>query len=104
MWKKVIANSNLIKHETPRAYLIKIPKEKHRFWFPKNCVHFKGKNDYLMTLSYTDDFEIRFTDNYSMDLEDWVECFGGELENPIYTPPTLNLEDISGDIDETLID
>ncbi len=39
-WKKVIAQSNLIKYDTGLAYLIKIPKNKkgRAFWIPSKCV------------------------------------------------------------------
>jgi hypothetical protein len=62
-WKKVIANSNLVQHATERAVLIKIPKSKLKFWHPKKCVRFSGKNSYLMSISYNDDFTFTFFRN-----------------------------------------
>lgn len=101
MWKKVIVNSNLIKHETNGAYLIKIPKQNKMFWFPKKCVRFKGKNDYLMVLSYTDGFEFRIKDGKSMCVAEWESFFDIE-ENERHVPDTLSI-DQEVNVDESLI-
>ena len=55
-WKQVVANSNLIQHATDRAVLIKLPKSDFKFWHPSKCVRTSGKNNYRMTISYTDSF------------------------------------------------
>jgi hypothetical protein len=50
--KKVDTNSNLLKGEKNGKYLIKLPKSEFMFWHPKELVHFSGKKNYLMTISY----------------------------------------------------
>ncbi len=59
MWKNVIANSNLIQHETDKAVLIKLPKSELMFWHPRKCVRTSGKGGYRLTISYTDDFSFK---------------------------------------------
>lgn len=63
IWRNIKANSNLIQHETEKAVLIKLPKSKMKFWHPKKLVRFEGKNDYLMSIGITDDFEVRLFRN-----------------------------------------
>lgn len=58
-WKKVNANSNLVQTQTDRAVLIKLPKSEFKFWHPAKCVRFSGKNNYRMTISYTDEFKFK---------------------------------------------
>lgn len=55
-WEKITINSNCVKAQTDKAILIKIPKEDLFFWHPTKCVRFSGKNNYLVTFSFTDDF------------------------------------------------
>lgn len=63
MWKKVIANSNLIQAETPKAVLIKLPKSEFLFWHPAKCVRTDGKGGYRLSISYTDDFKFKIFRN-----------------------------------------
>lgn len=58
-WKQIIANSNLIQTSTDKAILIKLPKSELMFWHPAKCVRLAGKNNYRMTISYTDDFKFK---------------------------------------------
>lgn len=103
IWKKVIAQSNLIKHDTGRAYLVKIPKEKRTFWIPKACVRFSGKSDYKMIISYTDDFEFRLSDGNIMDVYEF-ESYFDLYETPIHKPQELQLSEIGDGVDESLVD
>ena len=56
--KTVCANSNLIKREKNNKYLIKLPKSDFMFWHPKELVHLSGKNNYLMTISYSENAHV----------------------------------------------
>lgn len=58
-WKQVQGNSNLIQHETEKATLIKLPKSELMFWHPSKLVKTMGKSNYLMTISFTDDFKFK---------------------------------------------
>tara|TARA_R100000742_G_C4178812_1_gene14627 strand:- start:13 stop:294 length:282 start_codon:yes stop_codon:yes gene_type:complete len=55
-WITIKANSNLIQNSTDRAYLIKLPKSELMFWHPSKLVRFRGKKNYLMSISFTDSF------------------------------------------------
>lgn len=52
----VNANSNLIRGKTEKAYLIKLPATNLFFWHPKSCSCISGKSNYLLTLSFTEDW------------------------------------------------
>lgn len=39
---KIVINSNAIKYETNKAYLIKLPKENVLFWISQKCVYPDG--------------------------------------------------------------
>jgi hypothetical protein len=56
-WIQIKANSNLIQKETEKAVLIKLPKSELMFWHPAKCVRTNGKSNYLMTISFTEDFK-----------------------------------------------
>lgn len=58
-WIQVTANSNLIQTTTEKAVLIKLPKSKLMFWHPAKCVRTNGKNGYLMTISFTEEFKFK---------------------------------------------
>lgn len=58
-WKSIKANSNLIRATTEKAILIKLPKTDWMFWHPAKCVRVAGKGGYLMTISYTEDFQFK---------------------------------------------
>jgi len=58
-WIQVTANSNLIETKTEKAVLIKLPKSKLMFWHPAKCVRTSGKNGYLMTISFTEEFKFK---------------------------------------------
>ena len=59
MWIQVKCNSNLIQTTTEKAVLIKLPKSELMFWHPSKCIRVTGKNDYLMTISFTDEFKFK---------------------------------------------
>ncbi len=111
-WKKVIAQSNLIKYDTGLAYLIKIPKNKkgRAFWIPSKCVQFIRKNDYKMILSYTDYFEFRTNDGKTMSVDEFesyfdkYESYFDEYENPVHRPEALDPSKLTIEIDDTLLD
>ena len=63
MWQKVTMQSNLVKGETERAFLVKLPKSEFMFWYPKKLTSFKGKNDYLMVLTMKEDMELNIFKN-----------------------------------------
>lgn len=63
MWTNIKANSNLIQYETEKAFLIKLPKSKMKFWHPRKLVRFEGKNNYLMSIGITPDFDVRIFRN-----------------------------------------
>jgi len=63
MFKKIELNSNLVNYQTNKAVLIKMPRQKFKFWFPLKLVRFKGKNDYLIELSIPDNFEFKLFRN-----------------------------------------
>ena len=50
--KRVESRSNSLKGENYNEYLIKLPKSEFMFWHPKELVHFRGKKNYLMIISY----------------------------------------------------
>ena len=58
MWQKIALQSNLLKWETEKAYLVKLPKSDYTFWYPKKLCKFSGKNNYLIVLNMKDDMEI----------------------------------------------
>ena len=41
---RISVNDNQIEYETDRAYLIKMPNSKKKFWFPKSLVSYIGKH------------------------------------------------------------
>lgn len=58
-WIQIKANSNLIQNSTEKAVLIKLPKSELMFWHPAKCVRTNGKSNYLMTISFTEDFKFK---------------------------------------------
>ena len=62
-WKNVKGNSNLIQVTTETSVLIKLPNSKFKFWHPKKCVKTSGKNNYLMSIGYTDEFVFKIFRN-----------------------------------------
>lgn len=58
-WIQIKANSNLIQTQTEKAVLIKLPKKELMFWHPAKCVRTSGKNGYLMTISFTEEFKFK---------------------------------------------
>nr|DAO33617.1 MAG TPA: hypothetical protein [Caudoviricetes sp.] len=55
-WKNITANSNLIEFTTDKSILIKLPKSDFVFWHPAKLVRINGKNNYRMSIGYTDSF------------------------------------------------
>lgn len=62
-WRNVSANSNLIQTKTGKAVLIKLPGSSWLFWHPAKLVRTSGKNDYYMSISFTDDFVFKLFKN-----------------------------------------
>lgn len=62
-WKKVNSNSNLIKGYSTNGVLIKIPNEEWLFWHPSKLVRTSGKANYLLTISFTEDFNFKLFKN-----------------------------------------
>lgn len=66
-WHKLNLNAQNIEAETERAVLIKMPHSSDydgfKFWHPKKLVREAGGNGYLLTLSFTDDFEFKLIKN-----------------------------------------
>lgn len=58
-WIQIKANSNLIQTTTEKSVLIKLPKSELMFWHPAKCIRTNGKNGYLMTISFTEDFKFK---------------------------------------------
>lgn len=60
MWNKIIFNSNNIEYSTDKSTLIKMSRKSeypdYKFWFPSKLIRAVPGKDYLITLSYTDDF------------------------------------------------
>ena len=63
MWKNINLNSNLIKQETAKAFLIKIPKTKWLFWYPAKLVRFNGKGGYMMSIGFNSDMTFNIFQN-----------------------------------------
>lgn len=95
----IVINYNQIEWETAKAYLIKVPGTKWRFWFPKGLTSTAGKRIRLLILSDFD-FKLFKTSNskYSRnkiiaeqraDAEEILELFGVQLENE-----DLDMEDL----------
>ena len=63
MWKNIVINSNNVVTATDKAVLIKIPRSKLKFWHPAKLVRYKGKNNYLISIGYTDDFNFKLFRN-----------------------------------------
>lgn len=59
-WDKIFINSQNIKAESERAYLIQMPNKSSykgwAFWHPKKLVREQGGKGYFITFSFTDDF------------------------------------------------
>jgi hypothetical protein len=58
-WIQVNCNSNLIQTQTEKATLIKLPKSELMFWHPTKLIRTTGKKNYLMTISFTEDFSFK---------------------------------------------
>lgn len=88
-WKNLIGNSNLIQAETAKAYLIKLPKSELMFWHPAKLVKLSGKNNYRMSISYTNEFKFKcfrkgksgsILEERELDPEQLEKFFGIEVE------------------------
>ncbi len=58
-WNNLELNSNLVKVDTGKATLIKIPKTKYLFWHPSKLVRTFGKGGYMISIGYTEDFTFK---------------------------------------------
>lgn len=59
-WEKIHIQSNNIKGSTDKAVLINMPKTSkykgYSFWHPKKLTRPEGKNSYLLSVSFTQEF------------------------------------------------
>lgn len=62
-WEKIKCNSNLIQAKTDKALLIKLPKQKFKFWHPIKLCRLSGKSDFELTISFTSDFVFKLFRN-----------------------------------------
>ena len=58
----VTANNNLIKWETEKAYLLKLPKSKYKFWLSKKLVRILP-NGYQVRIDIPNNFKIKIFKN-----------------------------------------
>lgn len=62
-WESIQIQSNCIETSTERAVLINMPKTStykgYSFWHPAKCCRSVGKNNFLLQISFTDDFKFR---------------------------------------------
>lgn len=56
-WQTITCNSNLVRHSTGKAVLIKIPKTELCFWHPTKLIRFHGKNNYLIDIRFNGGFK-----------------------------------------------
>lgn len=56
-WHSVRLNSNAIQNTTDRAILIKLPQTAWAVWVPKKLISFSGKNNYLVEIRFSEEFE-----------------------------------------------
>ena len=59
---KIAVNENQIEYETDKAYLIRMPDSKKKFWFPKSLTCYIGKR---LSLKLFDNMEITIFDKTS---------------------------------------
>lgn len=62
-WERIQIDSNCIETSTYKAVLINMPKTSnykgYSFWHPAKCCRHVGKNDFLLQISFTDEFEFK---------------------------------------------
>ena len=59
-WNKISVNSSLIKHETDKAVLIRMPKKSaysgYAFWHPAKLCDLSGKGSYMLSFRFSDEW------------------------------------------------
>ncbi|MGL5718036.1 MAG: hypothetical protein ACRCX2_33845 [Paraclostridium sp.] len=100
MWEKIQIDSNLIEANTDKAVLINMPKtSKYKgfsFWHPAKCCRHVGKNEFLLQISFTNEFEFRLKkhgkgkhnfnqvlDEATIDANELKEAFGFGLDEDL---------------------
>ena len=63
MWQNIEFNSNNVQAETAKSVLIKVPGSKLKFWHPAKLVRYKGKNGYLVSIGFTNEFTFKLFRN-----------------------------------------
>lgn len=92
---KIAVNENQIEYETDRAYLIKMPNSKKKFWFPKSLVSYIGKHFVLQLFG---DMKITIFDKTSSKkvnavyLEDYFANINDECYLKVEEPKKLDKE------------
>lgn len=101
MWEKIQVESNCIEASTYKAVLINMPKtSKYKgycFWHPVKCCRYVGKNDYLLQISFNDQFKFKMQkmgkgkynwnqviDEKCIDSDELKEAFGFEFNEDLY--------------------
>lgn len=92
MWHKLFFNLNNVKGETARATVIQLPNRSDfkgcTVFHPTKLVREEGHNGYLLSMSFTDDWEWKVYKNREqigvLDADDMVEIF----DNPQLGEPT----------------
>lgn len=99
----ITINLSQIEWETDKAYLIKVPKSKYKFWFPKRYTQSENSRGTKIRLLFEDDKEYKIFKNgqgkynkHSITSEKMVSC-DTILE-------LFGYEEVDGDIIEDLLD
>lgn len=92
----VSASSNLILWETERAYLLRLPKTKYKFWISKKLARTSADYGYKINMIIPSDFEVRIfkngegkynkkevIDERVISIEEFLKQFGLDLNNDI---------------------
>jgi len=92
---RIRVNGNQIEYETDKAFLIKMPSSKKKFWFPKSLATYIGRH---FVLQLFDDMKITIFDKTSSKkasatyLEDYFENIDDECYLKVEEPKKLDKE------------